>query len=105
MTHGINYTGKTGAEKIKGILSRLGSLYTRGGATSDVDELDISELKLLSGATIRVQIEGATAADLKRLDEFFQELANVAKFTENTEADIRISHPDDNCALVKKLKE
>lgn len=105
VTHGINYTGKTGADKIKGILSRLGSLYTRGGATSDVDELDISELKLLSGATIRVQIEGATAADLKRLDEFFQELANVAKFTENTEADIRISHPDDNCALVKKLKE
>ena len=105
VTHGINYTGRTGADKIKGILGRLGSLYTRGGATSDVDELDISELKLLSGATIRVQIEGATAADMKRLDEFFQELANVAKFTEHTEADIRISHPDDNCTLVKKLKE
>ena len=105
VTHGVSYTGKTGADKIKGILSRLGSLYTRGGATSNVDELDISELRLLSGATIRVQIEGATAADMKRLDEFFQELANVAKFTENTEADIRISHPDDNCALVKKLKE
>ena len=105
VSHGINYTGRTGADKIKGILSRLGSLYTRGGAISDVDELDISELKLLSGATIRVQIEGATAADMKRLDEFFQELANVAKFTDSTEADIRISHPEDNCALVKKLKE
>lgn len=105
VTHGISYTGRTGADKLKGILSRLGSLYTRGGATSDVDELDISELRLLSGATIRVQIEGATAADMKRLDEFFQELANVTKFTDNTEADIRISHPEDNCALVKKLKE
>lgn len=105
VSRGINIIGRTGADRIKGILSRLGSLYTRGGAISDVDELDISELRLRSGATIRVQIEGATAADMKQLDEFFQELANVAKFTDDTEADIRISQPKDNCALVKKLKE
>ena len=105
VTHGLSYSGSSGADKIKGILSKLGSLYTRGGASSDVDDLDITDMKLLSGATLRVAISGATAADMKRLDEFFQELANVAKFTSQTEAEIRISHPADNCALVKKLKE
>ena len=87
-------------------MKRLGSLYTRGGALSDVDELDISDLRLLSSnATIRVQIEGATAADMKRLDEFFQELANVARFTDRTEADIQIRHPQENCALINELKK
>ena len=104
-TRSLSYTDRQGAEKLKGILNRLGSLYTRGGATCDVDELDISDMKLQSGATMRVQIEGATAADMKALDEFFQELANVAKFTEDTQADIVINHPDENCALVKKLRE
>lgn len=103
---GVSYTGSEGAEKIARVLKRLGSLYTRGSALSDVDELDISDLRLLSSnATIRVQIEGATAADMKRLDEFFQELANVARFTDRTEADIQIRHPQENCALVKELKK
>ena len=105
VAHGVSYTGAAGAAKLSKILSKLGSLYTRGGATSDVDELDISDLRLLSGATMRVSIEGATAADMKRLDEFFQELANVAKFTDQTQADISIRHPAENCALVRKLKE
>ena len=103
--HGVNYSGRAGADKLKPILNKLGSLYTRGGASSDVDELYISDMKLLSGATIAVRVEGATAADMKQLDEFFQELANVAKFTDQTEADIEIKHPAENCALVKKLKE
>jgi copper chaperone CopZ len=49
--------------------------------------------------------EGATAADMKRLDEFFQELANVARFTDRTEADIQIRHPQENCALINELKK
>lgn len=105
VSHGVFISGKAGADKLKGVLSRLGSLYTRGGASSDVDVLDVSDLRLLSGATVRVQIEGATAADMKRLDEFFQVLSDVVKFTDRTEADITISHPKDDCALVKKLKE
>ncbi len=105
VSRGVSYSGNTGASKIKPLLSKLGSLYTRGGATSDVDELDISDMKLLSGGTIRVQIDGATAADMKRLDEFFPVLAEVAKITDQTEAEITIRHPEDNCALVKKLKE
>lgn len=101
----VSYNGTIGAAKLKGILSRLGSLYTRGGAASNVDELYLSDLKLSSGATMRVGIENATADDMKRLDEFFQILSDVARFTQDTEADITINHPKENCTLVKKLKE
>ena len=102
---GVKLENQEGAAKLKGILGKLGSLYTRGGALSDVDDLYISDLRLLSGATIAVHIEGATAQDMRRLDEFFQDLANVAKFTDRTEADIHIRHPQENCALVKELKK
>ena len=105
VARGFRCSGTDGAGKLRALLGRLGSLYTRGGALSDVDELDISDLRLLSGGRLRVCVENATAADMKRLDELFQELANVVKFDERTEAEVRIDHPADNCALVKKLKE
>ena len=105
VSHTVSCTGKAGVEKLKPLLKNLGSLYTRGGAKSDVDELDISDMALKSGATIRVQISDAKASDMKLLDEFFQVLADVAAFTDKTEADIRIETPVEDCALVKKLKE
>ena len=105
IARGMSLYGNEGAQKIQKLLGRIGSLYTRGGASSEIDTLDISDMKLPSGATLRVDIEGATPTDLKRLDEFFQILSDVVRFTDQTEAEIRISHPEDNCSLVKELKK
>ena len=103
---GVEYFGTDGAERIKPILKNIGSLYTRGGAASRVDLLDISDMKMSYGnATIRVVIENATADDMKNLGEFFDTLMSVAKFEKNTEAEIKIEKPGKNCALIKKLKE
>ena len=101
---GIRLDGNEGAKKLFPILKNIGSLYTRG-ATSEIDTLDISDMKLSGGGTLRIAIENATPADMKRLDEFFQIVYDNVQITNNTEAELRISHPDENCSFVKKLKE
>ena len=104
-SHGIRMSGNEGARKIFPLLRRLGSLYTRSGATSTIDSLDISDLKLPSGGTLRFAVENATPTDIKRLDELLQILCDIVKVTDATEADLVISDPDDRCALVKELKK
>lgn len=104
-SRGIRLSGNEGAKKLIPLLRRMGSLYTRSGATSTIDTLDISDLKLLGGGTLRFALENATPADIKRLDELLQILCDTVKVTDATEADLLIGDPDDNCAFVKELKK
>lgn len=97
-------SGSEDAKKVFDILGRIGSLYTRGGATSHVTDLDISDLQLPGGGKIRIVLENAEPRDFKRLQEFFQDLHSTVKVTETTEVELRINNPDDNCALVKALR-
>ena len=102
---GIRLDGNDGARKLAPILRRLGSLYTRSGATSTIDSLDISDLKLAGGGTLRIALENVGPTDIKRMDELFAILADITKVTDATEAELRIYNPDENCALVKELKK
>ena len=96
--------GNDGAKKLFPLLKRIGSIYTRG-ATSTIGSMDISDLKLPGGGTIRVAVENASPSDIKKLDEFFQCLCDVSKVTEDTEAELIIENPDDKCQLIKALKD
>ena len=102
---GIRLDGNDGARKLAPILRRLGSLYTRSGATSTIDSLDISDLKLAGGGTLRIALENVGPTDIKRMDELFAILADITKVTDATEAELRIFNPDENCALVTELKK
>lgn len=102
---GIRLDGNEGARKLAPILKCLGSLYTRSGATSTIDSLDISDLKLVGGGTLRIALENVGPADIRRMDELFAILADLTKVTDETEAELRIYNPDENCALVKELKQ
>lgn len=102
---GVRLDGNSGARKISPILKQLASFYTRKGATSTIDVLDISDLKLAGGGTLRIALEGATPLDMKRMDELFQVISEITKVTDDTEAELHIANPDDNCALVKELKK
>ena len=104
-SRGIRMSGNEGARKLFPILRRLGSLYTRSGATSTIDELDISDLKLPSGGTLRFAVENATPTDIKRLDELLQILCDTVKVTDSTEADLLIGDPEENCAFINELKK
>lgn len=97
--------GNDGAKKLFPVLNRIGSLYTRGGATSTIGSMDISDLKLPGGGTIRVAIENASPSDIKQLDEFFQCLCDVSKVSDETEAELIIENPDDKCQFIQALKD
>ena len=100
----LRIEGNDGAKKLFPLLKRIGSIYTRG-ATSTIESLDMSDLNLPGGGTLRVAVENASPSDIKRLDEFFQILCEVSKVTEGTEAELVIENPDDKCSFIKALKE
>lgn len=100
----LRIEGNEGAKKLFPLLKRIGSIYTRG-ATSTIESMDISDMVLPGGGTIRVAIENAGPSDIKKLDELFQILCDIAKVSEDTEAELIIENPDEKCAFVKALKE
>lgn len=103
--HSLKLEGNASARKFMTLVKRLGSLYTRSGAASRIDTLDITELQLPSGAKLRLLIEGAEAKDMKQLDEFFQVFAEAVKVSAETDIELVIENPNDEDALVKELKE
>lgn len=100
-----NYTDNERAQKIFPALKKISSLYQRGKSQSDIRLLDLSDLRLPSGATLRVTLENLTPVDLKQLDEFFGALTSCARVTGNTEGDIELEHPQDDDPLVQELKK
>lgn len=95
-------SGREGAEKIIPLLRRLGSIYNRG-AKSTIDVLDLLDLGLPEGGTLRVELQQVTPAAMKALGELFEVLARVVSKTEYTEVVLEISDPDETCPLVQEL--
>ena len=104
-SRGVHLDGNSAAKKVFPLLRQFGSLYNRKGATSTIDEMDITDLKMLGGGTMRITIEGATPVDVKRMEEFFQCLCDCVKVTDETEMTLDINNPEDGCALVEELKK
>lgn len=97
--------GDAVVEEVFALLGRIGSLYSRGKATTDIKELDIYGLKLPGGGSLRITLDNAEAIDFKRLDEFFADLHSKLKVSKATSLDITIDNPDDKCELVQALKK
>jgi hypothetical protein len=96
-------SGKEGADKFLPLMRRLGSIYNKG-ATSTIENLDLVDLELPAGGTIRIQLANAKPASMKALGELFEVLDGVVNKTEQTEVFLDIVDPDDNCLLIKELK-
>lgn len=90
--------------KLLPLLKRLGNVYTSEGGKSQVDYLDVFDLVLPGGGTLRLQVSEANAADMKALQELFEVLMSVAKVGSSTGAELEIKDPVADCGLVKKLK-
>ena len=104
-SRGVSIEGKVYSQKLFDLLNKIGSLYNTGKAKSNVKTLDITDLKVPGGGTLRVALENAEAVDFKRLQEFFQDMHNVVKVTPETDVTVEIPDPVDDCAVVKALKE
>lgn len=96
-------SGGDGARRLVPLLRRLASLYIRGGATSTIDSLDISDLRLPGGGTLRIALSNAAPGDIKLLDDLFQAVSDAAAATPDTDADLIITNPDDGCGLIREL--
>lgn len=90
--------------KLLPLLKRLGNVYTSEGGKSQVDYLDVFDLVLPGGGTLRLQLSEASAADMKALQELFEVLMSVAKVGSSTGAELEIKDPVADCGLIKKLK-
>jgi hypothetical protein len=90
--------------KLLPLLKRLGNVYTSEGGKSKVDYLDVYDLILPDGGTLRMQLNDASAVDMKALQELFEVLMSVAKVGPDTGAELEIKDSVSDCGLIKKLK-
>lgn len=75
------------------------------GAKTTIGVLDLAELEIEGGGRLRLSLQDATPASMKRLGELFEVLAGVVKPGKDTIVEFEVSEPDDNCLLIKTLKE
>lgn len=101
---GYRLTGADASARVLPILGQFGSLYNRGAKTT-VSVLDVAELEIDGGGRVRLTVEAASPAAMKRLGELFEVLATVAKPGKDTSVELDIAEPDETCPLIKALKE
>lgn len=101
---GLSLTGKAGAKKLLALLRRIGGFYSRG-ATSKVDSLELTDLVLPKGGTLRVSLYDVPPESMKLLGELFEVLDGVVEIGENTEGYLDINEPDENCPFVQELEK
>ena len=100
----IYLTGEDAVNKVWPMIKKLGQMYSRG-ATSSIKLLELAQLKLPNGARLEIRLENAGTADMKSLDELFELLVDLTQKDEETSIELEIAEPDEQCALVKKLRE
>jgi hypothetical protein len=101
---GYRLSGAEASARVLPLLSQLGSLYNKGAKTT-IDELDLIDLEIEGGGQLRLSLQHATPAAMKRLGELFEVLAGVVKPGKDTIVEFEVSEPDDNCLLIKTVKQ
>ena len=100
----IRLHGKECVLKIIPMLRRIGSIYQRGGK-SRIDLLDLAEMALPNGGTLRINLEKVSPESLKDLDEFFEVVDGLIQKTDEIVGDLEIDNPQDDCLFVNELKK
>jgi hypothetical protein len=101
-TKKFSLNGKEGAEKLLPLLRRIGSLYNKG-AKSSIAFMDLVDLALPEGGTLRIQLENVSPESMKSLDEFFQVVDAVIEKDGRSEVDLEFADPSDDCAFIQEL--
>lgn len=99
---GFQLRGRDGAKKIVSLLGRIGSFYNRG-ASSKIDDLDITGLVLEKGGTLRISLQNVPPESMKQLGELFEVLDGTVELGDETVADLEIGQPDEECIFLKAL--
>ena len=100
----FSLSGKEGAKILLPLLRKIGSFYQRGGRT-DLDMLDLVELDLPKGGTLRITLSNVPSDSMKELGELFEVVAGIVQMGEGTEAYLDISDPKDDCPFIQELRK
>ncbi len=98
----VKIDGFDGRDKVFPMLKRLSSLYTRG-ATSRIDQLRIDRLPLKSGGQVTVTFAALEPAQIKQMGAMFDALATLGEPNDDTQIELAVLSPKDDCLLVKEL--
>ena len=101
---GIDLEGKNGAKVLLPLLRRIGSLYARGGA-STVNTLDLTDLTLTKGGSLRITLTNVPPESLKTLGELFEVIDGIITKDERAEAYLTIDDPKDKCPFVQEVQK
>jgi len=96
--------GESGSATVLALLRRLGSIYMKG-AKSKIDLMEISDVELAGGGTLRVEVEHASPDSIKAIGELFEVLSEVVTKATGAKGYLRIAEPDEECSLVKEVKK
>jgi hypothetical protein len=94
--------GNAFTERLVGLLPRLAELFARGGKTQ-VDLLELTDLKLKGGGRLRLVLEDIPPDSMRRLDELFQTLAVCAQRDFDTHATVEVEEPDPSCPFLSAV--
>ncbi len=99
---GVTLSGTQGMNKLWPLLKQLGQIYAQGGR-SRIDLLEIFGLDIPGGGQLRVSLEDVSPEGIKHLDELFATLAELTEKGDNTELELEIREPDEECSFVRKI--
>ncbi|NLW91010.1 MAG: ATP-binding protein [Syntrophomonadaceae bacterium] len=97
-------SGSEGVKRLQPLVRRLGSIYNRG-ATTRMDSLDITRLKLPGEGELRLELVNAGPEDIKALGELFEILDQVVKWDDDSDVYLVVDNPDESCLFMQELKK
>jgi len=83
---GFNLSGRSGAEVLMAMLRKIGSFYERGASTT-IDSLDLAEMELPKGGTLRIALSDTPPESMKDLGELFETVAGLVRPLHNPNLD------------------
>ena len=86
------------------MLRKIGSFYERGANTT-IDSLDLAEMELPKGGTLRIALSDTPPDSMKDLGEFFETVAGLVKMGDNTEAYFTVKDRGKECPFVAELEK
>lgn len=98
----LTLTGKEGRDALLPLLRRIGSLYQKGGKTP-IDMLDLTDLELPAGGTLRISLADVPPESLKDMGELFEILDALVEAGDSTDVFLQINTAADDCPFLAEL--
>ena len=101
-TTSITVNGRDATDTIFPLLKTMASLYARGGK-STINRLRIERLPLKDGGQISITFSDLTPAAMSKMGGLLDGLATLGEPNDDTQVDLSILDPIDDCKFVDKL--